>query len=160
MDNINNQKASFRLLADSIFTADQLAAVPDEIRTVSGMNFKFGAGSLSSQIKDKVGSSFYFYISSLEAEGRLPAAPSLGKFLSDINKSLSDIDKISLTLAFNPSLDFQKEVVLWFKNNLGKKVVAEFVVDEKIIGGLKIEYMGRYKDYSKASEVHMALTLQ
>ena len=159
MDIINNQKASFRLLADSIITADQLAEIRDDIRTISQMNFKFGSGSLSSQIKDKVGSSFYFYISSLEAEGRLPTAPSLGKFLSDINKSLSEINKVSLTLAFNPSLDFQKEVVLWFKNNLGKKVVAEFVVDEGIIGGLKIEYMGKYKDCSKASEVNFVQPL-
>lgn len=160
MDNIDNQKVSFRSLVDSIFTADQLAGMKDDVRTISQMAFKVGAGSLSSQIKDKVGPKLFFYISSLEAESRLPAAPVLGKFLSDIGKFLSDIDKVTLTLAFEPSFDFQKEIVLWLNKNLGRKVVAEFVVDDGIIGGLVIEYMGKYKDYSKASEVNMALTLK
>lgn len=160
MDKTGSQKVNFRLLLDSIYTQEQLDKVKDDIRTISGMAFKVGSGSLSSQIKDKVGSRLYLYISSLEAEGRLPAAPVLGKFFSDINKFLTDLDKITLTMAFEPSLDFQKEVVLWLNKNLGKKVVAEFVVEEGIIGGLIIEYMGKYKDYSKASEVNMMLTLQ
>lgn len=159
MGNTDSQKVSFRSLVDSISTPDQLAEIRDDIRTVSQMAFKVGSGSLSSQIKAKVGPKLYLFISSLEAEGRLPAAPVLGKFLSGINNFLFDIEKITLTLAFEPSLDFQKEVVLWFEKNLGKKVVCEFLVDEGIIGGLKIEYMGKYKDYSKAAEVNFVQPL-
>jgi len=153
MQNIENHKVSFRLLVNGIFTADQLRRIQDDIQTISQMAFKIGAGSLSSQIKTKVGSSIYLYILSLEKEKRLPAAASLGSFLVELSGFLDGIDKITLTLAFEPSAGFQKEIVLWLEKNLGKKVVCDFVVNEGIIGGLIIEYHGKYKDYSKAAEI-------
>ncbi|OGD91805.1 hypothetical protein A3D07_02650 [Candidatus Curtissbacteria bacterium RIFCSPHIGHO2_02_FULL_42_15] len=153
MQNVENQKVSFRSLVDGIFAADQLARIRDDIRTISAMAFKVGAGSLSSQIKTKVGSSMYLYILSLEKENRLPAAASLGYFLSELAGFLEGIDKITLTVAFEPSLDFQKEIALWLEKNLGRKVVCDFAVDEGIIGGLVIEYHGKYKDFSKAQEI-------
>ena len=141
------------MLVDSIFTADQLRRIQDDIRTISAMAFKVGAGSISNQIKNRVGSGIYLYILSLEKENRLPAAPSLGNFFAELSEFLNGVDKITLTLAFEPSLDFQKEIALWLEKNLGNKVVADFVVDEKIIGGLVIECHGKYKDYSKAQEI-------
>ncbi|KKR86200.1 MAG: hypothetical protein UU34_C0019G0008 [Candidatus Curtissbacteria bacterium GW2011_GWA1_41_11] len=160
MNNIDDQKVSFRLLVDSIFTADQLTRIQDDIRTISQLAFKVGAGSFSSQIKNRVGSSLYLYILSLEKEKRLPAAASLGNFLSNLAGFLDGIDKITLTLAFEPSVDFQKEIVLWLENNLGRKIVVDFVVHEGIIGGLVIEYHGKYKDYSKAAEINLTANLQ
>ena len=157
MDSKDNQKVNFRLLVDSIFTVDQLISVKDDIRTISGILYKIRPGSFSNQIKTKVGPNLNFYISSLEAEGRLPAPSSLGNFLADLARFLDNIDKITLTLAFAPSLDFQKEVVLWLEKNLGKKIIADFAVDEAIIAGLVIEYMGKYKDYSKASEIKLGI---
>ena len=153
MPNIEDQKVSFRSLVNSIFTADQLRRIQDDIRAISAMAFKIGAGSLSSQIKTKVGPSMYLYILSLEAENKLPRAASLGSFFTELSGFLDSIDKITLTLAFEPSLDFQKEIAQWLEKNLGKKIVCDFVVDERIIAGLIIEYHGIYKDYSKAAEI-------
>ena len=155
MQNIENHKVSFRLLVNGIFTADQLRRIQDDIQTISQMAFKIGAGSLSSQIKTKVGSGMYLYILSLEKENRLPAAALLGNFLAGLGRFLDGIDKITLTLAFEPSLDFQKEIALRLEKNLGRKVVSDFIVDEAIIGGLIIEYRGKYKDYSKAAEINL-----
>ena len=153
MQNTESQKVSFKSLVDSIFTANQLTGIQDDIRTISAMAFKIGAGSLSSQIKPKVGPSIYLYILSLEKSNRLPAAASLGHFLAELAGFLDGIDKITLTLAFEPSVDFQKEIALWLETNLGTKVVCDFAVAEGIIGGLVIEYHGKYKDYSKAAEI-------
>ena len=160
MDNIDNQKVSFRSLVERIFTADQLAGIQDDIRTISQMAFKMRSGSFSSQIKTKVGPTLYLYISSLEKESRLPAAASLGNFLAGLGQFLDGIDKITFTLAFEPSLDFQKEIALRLEKNLGRKVVSDFIVDEAIIGGLIIEYHGKYKDYSKAAEINLTANLQ
>ena len=160
MDSKDNQKVNFRSLVERIFTADQLTRIQDDIRTISRLAFKVGAGSFSSQIKNRVGPSLYLYILSLEKENRLPAAALLGNFLAGLGRFLDGIDKITLTLAFEPSLDFQKEIALRLEKNLGRKVVSDFIVDEAIIGGLIIEYHGKYKDYSKAAEINLTANLQ
>ena len=148
-----NTTGNFRQLVESIYTREQLESVKDDIRAISGLVYKSSLGPFSNQIKNKVGPNIYFYIYNLEKTGRLPKTASLGNFLIDLSKFLDGIEKITLTLAFVPTAGFQREIAVWLSENLGKKVVADFVVNSEIIGGLIIEYNGKYKDYSKAAEI-------
>lgn len=149
-------KFDLRHLADTIYTKAQLEATKDDLRTVSAMAFKLSPASFASQIKDKVAPNLFMYIQSLETSGRLPKPATLGRFLGDLEKYLSGIETVSLTLAFAPSAEFQKEIVLWLEKNLGRKVIVDFLEDEAIVAGAVIEYRGKFKDYSKAAEINSA----
>ena len=69
-------------------------------------------------------------------------------FLKKIQDIVKDLSVVSLTIAFEPSEDMLKSLVQWFTLNVHKQVVFDIQVDHHIIAGVKINYNGKFKDYS------------
>lgn len=72
-------------------------------------------------------------------------------FLNKIQEILKNLSVVSLTLAFEPSDEVLKSLTQWCALNLQKQVVLDVQIDPHIIAGVKINYNGRFKDYSVTS---------
>ena len=70
------------------------------------------------------------------------------EFLKKIQNIVSSLSVVSLILAFEPSDDVLKSLAQWFVFNVQKQVVFDIQVDPHIIAGVKINYNGKFKDYS------------
>lgn len=70
-----------------------------------------------------------------------------GFFVKMVNE-IKQMPFITLTLAFVPNEKHLKEISSWMNQNLNKQVLIDFDVDERMIGGIKINYNGRYQDLS------------
>lgn len=68
----------------------------------------------------------------------------LDKLLSDLEKELSSVEEIKITLAIEPTVGILEEFDNFFNSIFKKKFVYDFEVDKSLIGGLKIVYEGKY----------------
>ncbi len=55
---------------------------------------------------------------------------------------------MKITLAFEPDDTFSNRINEVITNLAGKKIVLDVEVNHHIIAGIKIEYMGKFSDYS------------
>ena len=78
----------------------------------------------------------------------IDSTKSLKEFFEAIQKEVSQIPTLSMTVAFEPKKQTMKILSDWFLLNLKKQVVFDIKVDQKIIGGAIISFNGKYLDYS------------
>ena len=69
-------------------------------------------------------------------------------FLRQIDKAISEMTVISLTLAIDPKETFIKAMQDWFMQHYQKLVLLDISVDQSIIAGSIIQIHGKYHDYS------------
>lgn len=69
-------------------------------------------------------------------------------FFKNIQETVSHLSTVSLTIAFEPSDETIKVLSQWFVFNMNKQVLFDIQVDHKLIAGAKINYNGKFKDYS------------
>lgn len=74
--------------------------------------------------------------------------PQIQEFLKKIQTIVTNLSVVSLTLAFEPSEEVLKTFAQWFITNINTQVIFDVRVDHNIIGGIKITYNGKFKDYS------------
>ncbi len=70
------------------------------------------------------------------------------EFITKLREELQQIQRLTITISFQPTLDLIKEINRWIIVNLKQVVVLDFVTDHTLIGGAKIEFNGLFKDYS------------
>jgi len=70
------------------------------------------------------------------------------EFLKKIQDIVKDLSVVSLMLAFEPSEETLKSLAQWFVFNVHRQVVFDIQVDRQLIAGIKINYNGKFKDYS------------
>jgi len=76
------------------------------------------------------------------------SAADLNEFFNKIQKKISSLPIISLTVAFDPNEDTLNKLSEWFSLNLKKQFLFDIKTDRKIIGGAAILTNGKYSDYS------------
>src|SRR3989344_568836 len=62
-------------------------------------------------------------------------------------------DFVSLTLAFEPSDTFLREITEFFEENLWKKVIIDLEIDEDLIGGARVSCNDHFRDFSLLTKV-------
>ena len=72
----------------------------------------------------------------------------LKKFLTDMQKDISALPVLSLTLAFEPKEKTLKALSEWFVLNIKKQLLLEINVDPQLIAGASISFNGKDSDYS------------
>jgi len=75
------------------------------------------------------------------------------EFLFSLKENLKNLPKVTIEIAFDPSVDFILKLKNWFLENLKKSLVLEIKVNPKIVGGARIYYLGKYFDFSLATEI-------
>ena len=78
-----------------------------------------------------------------------PNSPTdLKNFIEAIQKAITSLPAITLTVAFEPRYETVKAISNWFVMNLKKQILLDFIVEPNIIAGLRFTYEGKYRDYS------------
>jgi len=67
--------------------------------------------------------------------------------------SLNHLDIVRITLAMKPSETLVAKVSEWLRAETGTKVILDIKVNEDIMGGIVIDYQGKYGDYSARTKV-------
>jgi F0F1-type ATP synthase delta subunit len=73
---------------------------------------------------------------------------SIGEYLNELKEEIVSVETVEITLAFNPSQDFLDKLSNRVKTDFGKNVAPDVIVDQGIIAGAKIAFMGKIKDLS------------
>lgn len=69
-------------------------------------------------------------------------------YLSQSQAALANLGAIKLTLAFDPSPSVLDRISSWARTNLSSDLIVDLEVDPSILGGVIIEYKGKYHDLS------------
>jgi len=70
------------------------------------------------------------------------------QFLEGLEVELEKIGTLKLTLAFEPSEEFIVKLHQWALANINQGIILDFEKDKSLLGGVVIEYAGKYKDCS------------
>ena len=84
----------------------------------------------------------------LKNKVNLKSAVTFQKFLEDLKGEIQSLPTATLTFAFQPRGETVKKIAAWTGTNLRKKVLVQIAVEPRIIGGLLVEFEGKYSDHS------------
>jgi len=145
----------YKKFLENIETTEALNARVEDIEETKRWIYKQTTKSLNEKIKSRVSENFRSIIATLEASSELPnTRKELSAFFRGVMEYAEKTPSVKLNLAFLPSEEFLKKITKWLADELGKKVVVDISVDEKIIAGATIEYGGEYRDYSFAAKLN------
>jgi len=139
---------------EKINTKEELIFYLEGLSQAQQAAFREGRALLSEKLKGKISKELKNFFEKMEEKGMLSKNPEQQySFLEKIKKYLLSLPEVKLEIAFSPSNDFLKNISLWFKEELGQKVILDLTVNPKIVGGAIIEYQGNWRDYSLAREI-------
>lgn len=78
-------------------------------------------------------------------------------FLEILRDDLISLPQVDLQIAFDPSPETVSKISDWFEENLKKKVILNFKINPKIVGGAKVGYEGRVLNFSLIEEIKKEL---
>jgi nicotinic acid phosphoribosyltransferase len=61
---------------------------------------------------------------------------------------LAVMPAVQLRVAFQPSIRFTEELIVFFRDRITELHVLEIIVDDALIAGAVVEYKGRHYDFS------------
>lgn len=76
----------------------------------------------------------------------------LQKFVLDLQKDITNIPTLSLSVAFEPKEQTLKALSEWFVLNIKRQVLLEIKIDKELIGGAAISFNGKDADFSIRSK--------
>jgi len=142
-------------IQNHIYTKEDLNLFMQDAEKVSDLVFKNPKLSLGEKIekaKEKISNKFYDFFLELSQDGYSNKEKIL-KELEETKDELLKLPVLKIQLAFLPTPSFIKELSDWFKKNLKKRVLLDIEVNPTIVGGLILEYKGRYLDLSLKKEI-------
>ena len=83
-----------------------------------------------------------------QAKVQTSSAATVQQFLQELQASIRTLPVVTVILGFTPSNDLIRSISKWFDIYTGSKILIGVVIDTGIIGGVKIEWDGKYIDYS------------
>ena len=144
----------FKKISDKIITEEDLIFFLDQLTIVKKCLFLQTQIPLSERLKNKIDEKFRKEIEKLEKEKALPSSPEQqSSFFKELENFLLRIPKVGLEIAFEPSEEFISKIEEWFIEKIKKRVVLDILVNPKIVGGAKIEFQGKWKDFSLEKEI-------
>lgn len=153
-----DKKTIVAQLFKNVFTYEHLTSLTDEINNLSKLLYVDDKLTFLQKIAKRTSKELYSAFCEADRNKILPQTPAeIGNFLQSLIAYLKSIPRVNLFLPFDPSDDFIGDLAVWFERNIGQKVILNIRVQEEIIAGAIIEYNGKYKDYSKASQIEAAL---
>lgn len=81
----------------------------------------------------------------------------LKNFLSEVQKTISSLPILTLTIAFEPKEQTMRALSEWFVLNIKHQVLFDIQVDPKLIAGASISFNGRNADYSIREKLEKAI---
>lgn len=140
----NEMKENFEDLAEKIITKEELIFFLEEISVAQKEIFKKEEGFLSKKVEGRISEDLKKYSKNPEQQFY---------FLEQLKKYLLNIPQVKLEIVFSPSANFLNKISSWLKKEIGKKIFLDLVLNPEIVGGVIIEYQGKYRNFSLAKEI-------
>jgi len=74
--------------------------------------------------------------------------PDVKAFLNTLQKQVSSLQVLSLTIAFEPNQQTLTSLSEWFMVNMKKQMLFDITVDHTVIAGATLSYNGKFSDFS------------
>jgi len=68
--------------------------------------------------------------------------------LNTLQKQVSSLQVLSLTIAFEPNQQTLTSLSEWFMVNMKKQMLFDITVDHTVIAGATLSYNGKFSDFS------------
>lgn len=148
------EKALLDIL-EKISTSEDLYFFLEEIEKLRNLSFEKPKSSLLEKSKEKIGSKMFSLLKKWEEEKLIPSSTKEQSFFfQKIEEELQEIPKVKMKTAFQPSEDFISKIRKKIKEILGtNRFILDISVDPKVVGGVVIEYQGKYFDGSLAEKI-------
>jgi hypothetical protein len=144
----------FEKLSEKVITVEDLVFFLDQLNILRRFLFSQTQTPLSERLKGKVYEKFRKEIEKLEKEKILPSSPQeQSSFFKELENFLLKIPKVKLEIAFEPREEFILKIEEWFREKVKKRMILDIIVNPKVIGGARIEFQGKWKDFSLEKEI-------
>jgi len=153
-ENIEIIKLINQELKKKIIIKKDLDSLLEQITTIENLLFQNINTPLSERSKGKIITEMQKIIDYLEKNESVNKSPKdQFRFLEKIKSELKKFLLIKIEIAFDPSPSFLRQLKNWFEENIKKDVVLDITKNPKIVGGIIIEYNGKYLDLSLAKKI-------
>jgi len=141
--------AAFIPFANLINGKDDFFRILEEIEGTKRFLFRDKMGPISLKAGEYLSPDLSRVFGQIEQLGLEPTTDDKQQdFLNDIMEFLKTIPVVKIIFAFEPTASFVAGVNSKLSNAVGKKIILDYAVDEDIVGGVKIEYLGKFGDFS------------
>jgi F0F1-type ATP synthase delta subunit len=65
-----------------------------------------------------------------------------------LRDSLSQLPVVIVFLAFQPSVRFSQELIMFFRDRITEPHIIDIIIDDALVAGAIVEYKGRRHDLS------------
>ena len=73
--------------------------------------------------------------------------------IRQLQSAIRSVKKVNITLAFYPKQIFIRELAGVMREIIGQNIIIQLHVEPKIVGGIQIEYEGKFKDLSVGAKI-------
>lgn len=144
----------FNDFAKNIITKEDLFFYIDEINLAKEFIFKGENLPLSEKLKGKVSQIFENFLKNLEREKIISTDLEKNRiFFDKLKNYLLKIPQIKFEIAFEPSKTFIGKLSLWLEKNAKEKIILDLISNPEIVGGVIIEYKGKYFNFSLTKKI-------
>ncbi len=149
------KEETFSLLTKEIITAEDLYFFIEQINVIKKYLFAdITKGSLFERIKGKVDERIRLKLEELEKKNLLPQELiEKSVFFEELKKYLHSLPQIKLEVAFLPNKTFLTKIKKWLEETINREMVLDILVNPEIVGGVNIEYQGKYFGWSLAEKL-------
>lgn len=154
MTKIQFDKAVFIPFVSTVYDTNGMYLLIEQLEGLKRFLFKDKEGTISQKAGTFLSSNIASILSQLETLGLEPQDDEKQLQLLDaIIEYLTNMPKVKVTLAFEPSITFVNKLNGVISKELGQKVILDISVNQFIFAGAVFEYNGKVKDYSLGQKV-------
>ncbi len=154
MTKIQFDKAVFIPFVSTVYDTNGMYLLIEQLEGLKRFLFKDKEGTISRKAGTFLSSNIASILSQLETLGLEPADDEKQLQLLDaIIEYLTNMPKVKVTLAFEPSITFVNKLNGIVSKEIGQKVILDISVNQFIFAGVVFEYNGKVKDYSLGQKV-------
>lgn len=145
---------------EKIITTEDLNYFLEEIETSRKLLFREIDLPLSKRLEGKVSKDFQKFVERMEELGKISKDLEKSKdFFFDFKNYLQKIPRVKLLLAFKPRREFLKKISEFLEKELGKKIILDVLLNPEIVGGVVLEYEGKYLNLSLLKKIENFLKI-
>jgi len=143
-------------ITDNIITKQDLVYLLDDITQAKEFIYREEEQPLSKKTKNEVSKNLRKIFKQQEKKNKLQTREQQEDFLNDLKEYLQNLPQLRLTLAFSPSDSFLQEISKWIERETGEKTIIDLTINPEIVGGIIIEYNGRYLNLALEKKIKEA----
>lgn len=150
-----SQPIDLNQLFSTVYTKEDLLIFYKEIDQLIALLFT-GPGELSEKMDQVVAAdkkkSLLYYLGATNT--RLDNLVDIKEALSKVERLGNALPVVTLELAFEPTESIIKTISYWFVKRIQTKVILDFTLERRIIGGAYVAVNGTYKDYTLQTKIN------